>query len=223
MKKTDTDIGLDRYREINKYTENFITEQAAPAPPPAADPLEDPNALPPTPGGGEDLPPVDDLPVEGDPAAEADPLAGVEVDPSADDTTEEIDITDLVSMIKDVKKQLDEPQGDSPEELQKMDAIFSKLGELEGKLGEMDSVLAKIDQLGAQIEDAKPATPVEKLEMRSLDSYPFNKKPDEFFNEKQDEMKKSGKNEYVLTKGDVENYGTYDMMTSFNPAVDNNY
>jgi len=94
---------------------------------------------------------------------------------------------------------------------------------LEGKLGEMDSVLAKIDQLGAQIEDAKPPTPVEKLEMRSLDSYPFNKKPDEFFHDKKEEMKKSGKNEYVLTKGDVENYGKYDMMKSFNPAVDNNY
>ena len=218
-------MGLGRFREINKYSEKFITEQAAPAPPPPvadpnmAPPLEDPNALPPLPGGGADLPadlpPVDELPVEGDPAAEADPMA--------DDTTEEIDITDLVNMVKDVKKQMDEPQGDSPQELQKMDDIFSKLGELEGKLGEMDSVLAKIDQLGAQIQDAKPPTPVEKLEMRSLDSYPFNKKPDEFFHEKQDEMKKSGKNEYVLTKGDVENYGKYDMMKSFNPAVDNNY
>ena len=216
-------MGLERFREINKYSEKFITEQAVPAPPPAADPLADPTALPPAPGGGEDLPPIDELPVEGDPAAEADPLAGVETDPAADDTTEEIDITDLVNMVKDVKKQLDEPQGDSPEELQKMDDIFSKLGELEGKLGEMDSVLAKIDELGAVIQDAKPPTPVEKLEMRSLDSYPFNKKPDEFFHEKQDEMKKSGKNEYVLTKGDVENYGKYDMMKSFNPAVDNNY
>ena len=225
MKKTDTDMGLERFREINKYSEKFITEQAAPAPapPPAADPLEDPNALPPPPGGGEALPPIDELPVEGDPTAEADPLAGAEVDPAADDTTEEIDITDLVNMVKDVKKQMDEPQGDSPEELQKMDAIFSKLGELEGKLGEMDSVLAKIDELGAVIQDAKPPTPVEKLEMRSLDSYPFNKKPDEFFHEKQAEMKKSGKNEYVLTKGDVENYGKYDMMKSFNPAVDDNY
>jgi hypothetical protein len=229
MKKTDTGYDLARYREINKYTENFITEQAVPAPPPpAADPnvappLDDPNALPPAPGGEETLPPVDELPAEGEPEGEIDPMADVEGDPTTDDTTEEIDITDLVNMVKDVKKQMDEPQGDSPEELQKMDGIFSKLGELEGKLGEMDSVLAKIDQLGAQIEDAKPPTPVEKLEMRSLDSYPFNKKPDEFFSEKKDEMKKSGKNEYVLTKGDVENYGKYDMMKSFNPAVDDNY
>jgi hypothetical protein len=35
-------------------------------------------------------------------------------------------------------------------------------------------------------------------------------------------MQKSGKNEYVLTKGDVENYGKYDVMRSFNPAIDRN-
>jgi hypothetical protein len=84
----------------------------------------------------------------------------------------------------------------------------------------MDQVLAKIDELGAQVQDIKPPTPVEKLEMRSIDSGPFSQKPDEFFREKQDEMKKSGKNEYVLTKSDVENYGKYDMMKSFNPGAD---
>jgi hypothetical protein len=55
--------------------------------------------------------------------------------------------------------------------------------------------------------------------MRSLDSYPFNKKPDEFFKEKQPEMEKSGKNEYILTKGDVENYGRNEIMKSFNPKA----
>jgi len=217
MKKTDTGYDLARYREINKYnfSSSLLGEQAEPAPedPNTLPPLEDPNALP-----VEDpnaLPPAEDstLPPEGE----------TEVDPAADDTTEEIDITDLVNMVKDVKKQMDNTQEQNPAEIQKMDDIFGKLGELEGKLGEMDSVLAKIDQLGAQIEDSKPPTPVEKLEMRSLDSYPFNQKPDEFFQDKQEEMKKSGKNEYVLTKGDVENYGKYDMMKSFNPAVDDNY
>ena len=225
MKNTKTDMGLDRFREINKYAKTFITEQATPpvedpnALPPTEDPnamaAEDPNALP-----AEDpnaLPPIDDtgagLPGDGE----------VTPDTTEDDTTEEIDITDLVNMVKDVKKQMDNTQDENPAEIQKMDDIFSKLGELEGKLGEMDSVLAKIDQLGAQIQDSKPPTPVEKLEMRSLDSYPFNQKPDEFFHDKKEEMKKSGKNEYILTKGDVENYGKYDMMKSFNPAVDDNY
>jgi len=145
-----------------------------------------------------------------------------EPDPSADDTTEEIDITDLVNMVKSVKKQLENKPQEENASLQKIDDVFSKLGELEGKLGEMDNVLAKIDQLGAEIQQVKPKTPIEKLEMRSLDSYPFNKKPDEFFSEKQQEMQLSGKNEYQLTKSDVENYGKYEIMKSFNPEAQKN-
>ena len=53
--------------------------------------------------------------------------------------------------------------------------------------------------------------------MRSLDSYPFNEKPQEFFAHKQGEMRASGKNEYVLTKDDVENYAPDALKTSFNP------
>jgi len=214
-----SDNGLGRYLEINHY----LFEQAATAPvedPLAAPAPADPAAAP-APVGTD---PNAALPPEGgDMAAELPPADGVdplEADPMTDDdTTEEVDITDLVNMIKDVKKDLDEPQQEDPAEVQKMDDVFTKLGELEGKLGEMDQVLAKIDQLGAQIEASKPPTPVEKLEMRSLDSGPFNQKPTEFFQEKQEEMRQSGKNEYVLTKGDVENYGKYDMMKSFNPSA----
>jgi len=219
MGKTETksDNGLNRYLEINHY----LFEQEAPAP--VEDPLAAPAPADPTaaPLGGEDplaAAPEGELPAEELPAAEegGDPL---ETTPTTeDDTTEEVDITDLVNMIKDVKRDLDEPTED-PAESQKMDDVFSKLGELEGKLGEMDQVLAKIDQLGAQIEASKPPTPVEKLEMRSLDSGPFDKNPAEFFQGKQEEMRKAGKNEYVLTKGDVDNYGKYDMMKSFNPSA----
>jgi hypothetical protein len=234
MKKTalKEDFGLNRFKEINLYTAKLINEQAPP-PPPA-----DPNAVPPAPGaeaGAEAVPPPPggETPLAGAETPPAEPEAATdaldtgetpEADPSTeDDTTEEIDITDLVNMTKSIKKQLEASQGQqNTGATEKMDAVFSKLGELEGKLGEMDQVLAKIDQLGVQIQDAKPKTPVEKLEMRSLDSYPFSKKPDEFFKEKQDEMQKSGKNEYVLTKGDVENYGKYDMMKSFNPEASQN-
>ena len=237
MKKTDLkeDFGLERFKAINLYADKLIVEQAPPPPPdPNTIPPADPNAAPPVAGadtgavppptGGEaPLPGVEDTADDG---TEEAPDSGEtpESDPStADDTTEEIDITDLVNMTKSIKKQLDDTQGQDNGSVEKMDAVFSKLGELEAKLGEMDSVLAKIDQLGAKIEEVKPKTPVEKLEMRSLDSYPFNKKPDEFFSEKQDEMRKSGKNEYVLTKGDVENYGKYDVMKSFNPEAANQY
>lgn len=215
---------LKRFNAIYKYGKTFITEQepplpqagGTPTPPPAgadaapADPMAtDPGAAGLSP---ETEPPAD--------AEEFDPEAGVEINPEteSDDTTEEIDITDLVNMTKSIKKQLDNTQSqENTEVTQKMGDVFTKLGELEGKLAEMDNIISKIDQLGSKIEEMRPKTPVEKLEMRSLDSYPFNVKPDQFFDEKQYEMKTSGKNEYVLTKGDVENYGKNEIMKSFNP------
>ena len=97
----------------------------------------------------------------------------------------------------------------------KMDDLFIKLNDLEAKLGEMNKIVSKIDELGAKIDSVKPKTEVEKLEMRSLDSYPFNQKPQEFFANKMGEMRASGKNEYVLTKDDVTNY-PMDIKDTFN-------
>jgi len=208
---------LKRFNAINKYNEKLLSEQEPPLPPPAAG--ADPAALPPPPAGVDPAAPPADLPP---PEAEEGGKDLGDADPSADDTTEELDITDLVNMTKSIKKQLDDTQGQDNGSTQKLDDVFTKLNDLEARLGEMDNVLAKIDQLGAQIQQVKPKTPMEKLEMRSLDSYPFSKSPDQFFSEKQDEMQKSGKNEYVLTKGDVENYGKYDVMKSFNPNIDKN-
>jgi hypothetical protein len=53
--------------------------------------------------------------------------------------------------------------------------------------------------------------------MRSLDSYPFNEKPQEFFAHKQGEMQASGKNEYVLTKDEVQDYSNNMIKDTFNP------
>jgi len=220
---------LSRYNAINKYGKTMIMEQNEPPMPPV--PGDEPPAdagLPPAPGaeappadaGAGMPPPVDSGLDAGTPPADAGADAGTpptDADPSADDTTEEIDITDLVDMTKNIKQQLDASQGENSSVIQKMDGAFSKLSELEAKLGEMDNIINKIDELGAKIDQMKPPTPVEKLEMRSLDSYPFSQKPDEFFSQKQQEMKASGKNEYVLTKGDVENYGREAITQSFNP------
>ena len=101
-----------------------------------------------------------------------------------------------------------------------MDDVFTKLNDLESKLSEMDQIMSKIDELGHKVEEMKPQTPQEKLEMRSLDSYPFNEKPQEFFAHKMGEMKASGKNEYVLTKDEVQNYSKDEIRKSFNPEDD---
>jgi hypothetical protein len=225
---------LNRHKAINKYTQTMILEQdmgadaAVPAIPPAdplaaAPPVEgapaDPLAAPPVEGAPADplaAPPVEGAPVD----AAAPPVEGAPVDAAGG--TEEIDITDLVNMTKNIKNQLDSSKDNNNDVIQKMDGVFSKLSDLEQKLAQMDSVMAKIDELGNRIEQVKPKTPQEKLEMRSLDSYPFNQHPQDFFSQKQEEMRQTGKNEYVLTKDEVESYGKEQIMKSFNPDQDDN-
>lgn len=207
---------LLRYREINNYGKRFINEQADLPPAPDAPPA------------GEDVPPAgtDAPPAGGDTGAL--PPAGGEVPPAGgdtpalpeSDTTEEIDITDLVNMTKNIKKDVETSKQDHGAVISKMDDVFTKLDDLAAKLAEMDSVIQKIDQLGAEVKQMKPETPVEKLEMRSLDSYPFSQKPTDFFSQKQSEMKASGKNEYILTKDEVNNYSKNAIKDSFNPEED---
>jgi hypothetical protein len=71
--------------------------------------------------------------------------------------------------------------------------------------------------LGNKVENMREKTPEEKLELRSLDSYPFNQNPQQFFAKKQDEMRNSGKNEYVITKQDVDTYSLDSIRDSFSP------
>jgi hypothetical protein len=203
---------LNRYRAINRYGAKMIMEQDAP---------------------DADLPP--DLPADPAAAAPADPALDAPVDPAAAptapeavpapdmDSTEEVDITDLVNMVKSVKKDQEDNVSTHGEIVTKMDDVFTKLTDLEQKLAQMDTLFSKIDQLGSKVEQMKPETPQEKLEMRSLDSYPFNEKPQEFFAHKQQEMKASGKNEYVLTKDEIDNYSPEQIKTSFNPQEEDEF
>lgn len=210
---------VKRFNAINKYGKKMIMEQDAPPPPPAEDLAGD---VPPPPPAGDTVAPTDVPPPPVDDAMGGDvpPPAGDMGAPPMDDAmggdTEEIDITDLVNMTKNIKNDLENNKQDNSAVINKMDDVFTKLTDLEQKLAQMDQVMSKIDQLGATVEANKPKTEVEKLEMRSLDSYPFNEKPQEFFAHKQGEMRASGKNEYVLTKDDVQNYPVDQIRTSFN-------
>lgn len=192
---------LARYNEINKYAKNLMEQGEVP--PPATD-----SPIPP-PG---DTPPEAPMPA-GAPTAPTAPAA------PADDT-EEIDITDLVNMTKSIKKDLDDSKSNNTNVVDKMETVFTKLTDLEQKLSQMDAVINKIDELGSKVETMKERTPQEKLELRSLDSYPFNLNPQEFFAQKQGEMRQTGKNEYVLTKQDIENYSNDTIRDSFNPETE---
>jgi len=195
---------LQRFRSINRYADKLIMEQDVPPPP------GDMGAIPPPPPGDTGAVP----PPPGDTGAVPPP-------PPAEET-EEIDITDLVNMTKSVKKDIEDNKQNNTSVINKMDDVFTKLNDLEQKLAQMDSVMDRINRLDSKLDTLKEKTPQEKLEMRSLDSYPFNQNPQQFFANKQDQMRSSGKNEYVLTKDDVENYSNDAIKQSFNPQEEDN-
>ena len=186
-----------RFNQINKYARKLMNEQELPPVPEAP---EEPGIEPPA---GE-LPPP--------PAEMGAPEAGA---PESD--VEELDITDLVNMTKSIKNDMDDTKSEHQGVITKMDDVFTKLNDLEQKLANMDAVMSKIDELGNKIEQIKEPPPEERLQMRSLDSYPFNQNPQQFFAQKQGEMRASGKNEYVLTKDDIQNYSQDTIRDTFNP------
>lgn len=194
---------IHRFKSINKYNNYLLNEQEVPTEAP------DGALEPELPVDGAELPPDATAPVDAS-VPPTDEMASA-------DSTEEIDITDLVNMTKSLKNDVEKTNMVNSDSISKMDGVFTKLNDLESKLGEMNNIISKIDQLGAKIETMKPVTPQERLEMRSLDSYPFSQTPQQFFDVKKNEMRASGKNEYILTKQDVDNYSKNQIAQSFNP------
>jgi hypothetical protein len=209
---------IQRYNSINKY----IMEQAAepapddlgalapeagatPPPPPA-----EAGAVPPPPPGG-DVPAPDAAPtpidVESDPDVEKIDDDGESEEDKGDEGTdsEELDITELVTAQKDIQSKQDDY----------FENLFGQLGKLESRLGEMDAIMNKLNALENKIEKYREKTPQEKLELRSYDSYPFNQKLSQFFDDKSEEMEKTGKNDYVLTPDDVTDINVNDIKNSF--------
>jgi hypothetical protein len=213
---------IERYRNINKY----ITEQAldAAVPPPPADPAADLGAVAPPPPAD----PAATAPPPAPPAADATPQPiDVANDPDVEkidddgkseektddeegDGSEELDITELV----DSQKSIEQKQEDYFENL------FGQLTKLESRLGEMDQIMSKLNTLEAKIEKYREKTPQEKLELRSYDSYPFNQKLSDFFEDKKEEMELTGKKDYVLTSDDVTDINANDVKKSFQPTQD---
>jgi hypothetical protein len=208
---------IERYKSINQY----IMEQDATAEP-------DLGALAPAPGAEAPLPPAPAEPAAPEapeaPVAPAEPI-DVENDPDVekiDDEgnseegedesgSEELDITELVDSQKNIEKKQDDY----------FENLFGQLSNLESKLSEMDSIMNKLNSLESKIEKYREKTPEEKLELRTYDSYPFNQKLSQFFDDKKDEMEKTGKNDYILTPDEVTDINVNDIKTSFqNPGFE---
>jgi hypothetical protein len=86
----------------------------------------------------------------------------------------------------------------------------------------MEGIFTKLNDIESKIEKYREKTPQEKLELRSLDSGPYNQKLSDFFIDKEQDMEKSGKNEYVLTTDEVESYTPSEIKTTFNDFGEEN-
>lgn len=216
---------INRYHKINKY----ILEQDVPPPPPlppttGEDPLAMPNASVTPPGEVSPIPPTE--PGGVDPLSTTEPeiidvntdedVTAIDADGTSEEegnniennsNSEELDITDLVTS----QKTMETKQGEY------FDNLFGQINRLETKLAEMDKIFDKLTSMEGKIEKYREKTPEEKLELRTYDSYPFNQKLSDFFDDKKQEMEKSGKNDYVLTTDDVIDINPDEIKNSFNP------
>lgn len=127
----------------------------------------------------------------------------------------EIDVTELVKGSEEAKRSAEEATRNT-------ETLISKLADLESRLAKMDSITNKIDDLEREMIKRNP-TPVEKLELRSLSSFPYNQKLTDFWGQKHDgyEVTSDDKKEYTLTTDDIDYaYSDNNVRQSF--SVDDN-
>jgi hypothetical protein len=144
--------------------------------------------------GGEDT--------TGDDTTGTDTAADTSADTTdAGDTGEEevdVDVTQLV-------KGSEEAKNAASDASQKTSELLAKFSELEQRVSAMDSITSKINDLEKEIVKRNP-TPVEKLEMRSMSSFPYNIKLTDYWKDVDgyDATGEEKPQEYVLTKDEVD-------------------
>jgi hypothetical protein len=137
----------------------------------------------------------------------------------AEEDAVELDVTELVKGSEEAKASADAANS-------KIDQLMQMVSKLENATQGMDAIGAKIDSLETELEKRAP-TEQEKLEMRSLDSAPYNLKLTDFWKDKEgmyDVMgdKEEGEKEYVLKQSDIDTeYSEGDIKDSL--SDDNPY
>ena len=169
----------------------------------------DPNAMGGDPmAGGADPNAQDPMadPMGGDMGA--DPME----DPMGEEPEDDGDTIDIDGLTK-AEDKLNVKQNHIGRDLSKVDNRISTLIDtINNLLTKVDSNNSEIESLKAEFEKRNP-TQTEKLNLRSLDSYPFNVKPNEYW---ADKAKQGGyeayadndeptTKEYVITNDDVDN------------------
>tara|TARA_R100000700_G_C3158241_1_gene134911 strand:+ start:704 stop:1405 length:702 start_codon:yes stop_codon:yes gene_type:complete len=153
---------------------------------------------------------MDDVPAE--------EVAFEDNEEEAAEEVEEVDVTEIVTSTKETAEKVDSVTS-------KVEDILAKFGDLEGKLSGMGDIINKIDSLEKEVEMRNP-TPVEKLEMRSLDSFPFNVKLTDYWSDEKEggEYKPIEKKEkdFGVSVEDLSNYNSEQIKSSFDADDEEN-
>jgi hypothetical protein len=157
----------------------------------------------------DDSVPMDDDSVEFDDSIEEVPM----------DDEEVIDVDDLTNAQEEVND--------------KVNVVGQELGQVDGKIASLMSALDSMEQLisnnNNQIQSLKKEfekrnpTQTEKLNLRSLDSYPFNVRPDDYWKSKgidsnysaYSDNDESTTQEYEITNSDVDDFNEREIADSF--------
>jgi len=142
---------------------------------------------------------------------------------SEEEEVEEIDVTAIITKSDEAKELAQQAVTVGQENTTYLQSLTDKLGNLEASLAKVDSIASKINKLEQSVK-----TPEEKLELRSLDSYPFNMKLTDYWEEKAAEdgnykistgkdIEDGKETEYVITPDDIEDYNEADIESSFSP------
>lgn len=197
-------------------------------------PNGDPNSMPQDTtnqqGDMQDTAPMSELPQDGEASAE-DPMVdqGMEFDEvemdAPEEDVEEIDVTELTDNQVNMQNDISSLDNKFSSLITHVEKLTSKIDDIISKTDKTEEELAHINQ---EIVKRNP-TETEKLNIRSMDSYPFNIKPNEYWETKakenpnydvysNNEVNPSDEVEYTLTQDEIDNepINYNDLVSSFN-------
>ena len=216
IKQYKLEEAVKRIQKINEYTfyDSTMVEDD-----------QDPNAMGGDPNGG--MPPMDDPnAMDGDPNGEMSPMD----DPNAMGDEEGIEDIDMET------EQPGDEVIDVDELTQSQETTEFKVDNVDDKLNKVLKIISKfndaIEANDQKIEDLKKEfqkrnpTAEETLNLRSLASYPFSERPDEYWKKQQQEHPNYNvisdndvstadeQKEFEIRKGDIDNFNERDIMKS---------
>jgi hypothetical protein len=164
-------------------------------------------------GFGDEEPVGDDMGF-GDEEPAGDDMGFGDEEPAGDEV--ELDVTELVNGSREAKESADAAN-------EKIGQLMSMIDNMTNQLTAMDAISSKIDSLEKELEKRAP-TPEEKIEMRSLDSYPYNLKLTDFWatQKNQYDVIPDEKKEFVLDDNAIQKdysdskiKGTFDVSNEY--------